>query len=262
MTAAVFALLGVAYADPCEGLDGLAEGPVAVGVRPGELGRAHRVCGRSEVALGGSAYLLADAANFYGHLVGTADLDGSWAVSDTTEIFARGELVRYDSVLAPLPDATFGPGWFSLGLAQRLVTGERSAIGLNGKLAVPAHYAHAFPIGADLGLAAVWAPSDRFRVHGQLSVATELNAGKGPVAPGFGVAPTAGFAWRPGKAFALALDVVGSFGLTATVDHLALAPAFRFGDGRRFGVELGLAAPLLGQERALALADLRVSIRR
>src|SRR5690606_8555248 len=67
---------GVALADPCEGLDGMPEGPVAVGVRPGELGRAHRVCGRSEAAIGGSALLLADSPNFYGHIVGTVDLDG------------------------------------------------------------------------------------------------------------------------------------------------------------------------------------------
>ncbi len=261
LAALALAWSGAALADPCAELDGMAEGPVAVGIRPGELGRAHRVCGRSELALGGSAYLLADAPNFYGHIVGTVDLDGSYHLeSSRTEVFARAEIVRYDSVIGPLPDAWFGPGWFSAGVAQRIATSEKGALGINAKILLPSHYRNAYPIGVDLGLAAQYAPNTWLRVHGQLSAAFEANAGKGPADPAFGVAPTVGVALRPGRAFAFALDVAGSFGLTAPVDHLAVLPAFRFSDGKRFGFELGLAAPLLGRERALVLADLRFSV--
>lgn len=257
----MIALVAVAWADPCADSGPMHDGPVAVGVRPGELGRGRRVCARSELAVGGSASLLADAPAFYGYLVGTGDLDGSWAVDDRTELFARAELVRVDSVLAPLPDGRMGPGWFSVGASRRLATGERGAVGLNGKLLVPAHYANAFPLGVDLGVAGVWDANDWLRAHGQLSTAYEANVGRGPTAGRFGVAPTAGVALRPGRAFAFALDLVASFGLTAPLDHLAVAPGFRFAAGERFGAELGLALPLLGRERALAFVDLRASWR-
>lgn len=242
-------------------LGGLAEGPSSVGIRPGELGRAHRVCARSEMAFAGTAYLLADAPNFYGHLVGVGELEGSWAPTGRTEVFGRIEAVRYDSVLAPLPDAYFGPGWLSVGAAQRLSEDPKGALGVNGKLAIPAHYTNATPIGGDFGLAGLWAPSPRIRAHGQLSAVFQANLGPGPTRPAVGIAPTIGAEWLPGSAFAFALDVVGSVGLTAALDHLALAPSFRFSTGDRLGLELALAAPLAGHDRALALADLRLAVR-
>lgn len=242
-------------------LGGLAEGPSSVGIRPGELGRAHRVCARSEMAFAGAASLLADAPNFYGHLVGVGELEGSWSPTGRTEVFGRIEAVRYDSVLAPLPDAYFGPGWFSVGAAQRLSEDPKGALGVNGKLAVPAHYTNATPIGGDVGLAGLWAPSPRLRAHGQLSAVFQANFGPGPTRPSMGIAPTVGAEWLPGSAFAFALDVVSSVGLTSALDHVAVAPSFRFSTGDRFGMELALAAPLAGADRTLALADLRLAVR-
>jgi len=84
---------GLAWADPCADLDGMPDGPVVAGLFNGDLLSAHRVCGRSEVGLFGSAYLLADTANFYGHIIASGILDGSYAVDENT----AGDPVHYES---------------------------------------------------------------------------------------------------------------------------------------------------------------------
>ena len=246
--------LATAWADPCVDLDGMPEGPATVGVRPGQLGRAHRVCGRTEMAVGGGASLLADSPAFYGHIGATGFIEASWAARDTTEIFGRVEAFRYDQLLGPLPDTQVGLGWVSLGAAQRLVTDDKASWGVNFKLAAPTHYERAFPMGLDVGFAGVWAPKHWLRAHIQLSGALQANVGAGPTRARMGFAPTVGVAVRAGSAFAIGLDAVGSFGLTSAIDHLALAPTVRFGFAQRFGVEL---QPPPAQLQAAGLAGLQ-----
>jgi len=111
---------GVARADPCADLDGMPEGPMTAAIRPGGLGAAHRVCARSESGIGVSGLLLADTANFYGHIVAAVKMDGSYALADRTAPFATAEIFRYDSVLSPLPDTYLGIGNIAVGASQRV----------------------------------------------------------------------------------------------------------------------------------------------
>jgi len=262
---AILALLapGLAWADPCADLDGMPDGPVTAGLFNGDLLRAHRVCGRTEVGTLGSAYLLADSAHFYGHIIASGILDGSFAVDEATEVFASLEAIRYDSVLAPFPDAYLGTGFTAVGASRRVRTTDSSSVAVNGKVVLPTTglYQNAWPFAFDLGLAAVYAGVNRIRVHAQLTAAFEVAAGTGPADPVVAVSPTVGAQWRPGKAFALVLDVTSSHGMTDPVDYLAGALALRFSDGKRFGMELGGTVPLAGRERALATVDLRFSTR-
>lgn len=259
---AALLLPGAALADPCADWGGLAEGPTVAGLMNGDLGRAHRVCGRTEAGLTAGAYLLAEPDDFYGHIVGGATLDGSLAASETVEVFGSLEALRYDSVLAPFPEAYVGPGFTTLGAAWRAHTGEASALGLNGKIVLPTTglYDNAWPVALDLGVAGLLAPGERLRLHGQLSGLLTAAISGGPAAPAAGVAPTVGVEWRPTGGFALVADVVGSFGLTAPVDHVAVAPGVRLGSGR-FGFQLDATVPLAGRERALATVDARFALR-
>ncbi|MBW1877539.1 MAG: hypothetical protein JRI25_12150 [Deltaproteobacteria bacterium] len=265
MRMALFALLvpGLAWADPCADLDGMPDGPVTAGLFNGDLLRAHRVCGRTEVGTFGSAYLVMDTDNFYGHIVASGFLDGSLAVDEDTEVFARLELARYDSVIAPFPDAYFGTGFTAVGVSRRVRTTDSSSLAVNGKVVLPTTglYRNAWPFGFDAGLAAVYAGVSRIRVHAQLTAAFEVAAGAGPASPVLGVSPTVGAQWRPGRAFALVLDLTSSHGMTDEVDYVAGALALRFSDGKRFGMELGASVPFAGRERALATVDLRLSAR-
>jgi len=262
------ALLGLAlaapltaWADPCADLDGMPEGPVTAGLRNGDLGRGHRVCARSELSLGPGAYLLADSDNFYGHIVVTGALTASYAFNDRTEVFGSLEMLRWDSVLAPFPQDYIGPGFSALGASTRLWQSETVGLSLNGKIVFPAMYENAWPLGVDLGVAGLWVVSRSVRLHAQISGEFEVNAGRGPALPRFGVAPTVGVVWRPVTVFAMGLDAVTSFGLVDTVDHFALSPVFRFSDGKRFGVDFGITAPLAGADRALASVDLMFSVK-
>lgn len=251
----------VAWADPCADLDGMPEGPVTAGLRNGDLGRGHRVCTRSEVALGPGAYLLADSPNFYGHIVVDAKVAGSYAFDDDTEVFANLEIVRWDSVLAPFPVDYLGPGFAALGASHRFFASEKLGVAFNGKVVFPTMYEEAWPLGVDAGFAAVWAPAKKVRLHGQISGVFEGNLGRGPTLAAFGFAPTVGVVWRPGRAFAMGLDALGSFGMADAVDHFAVAPVFRFSDGQRFGFEFGATVPLAGADRALATVDVLFSVR-
>lgn len=260
---ALLALCGsrVALADPCADLDGMPDGPMSAAVLPGGLGAAHRVCARNESGIGVGGFLLADTAHFYGHIIASVKMDGSYALGDRAEVFASAEIVRWDNVIAPMPSSTLGIGNIAVGASGRVATTKKSAFAVNGKLVFPAGYQNAFPLGFDLGLAGEVAPAKWLRVHGQLSGMIDGNVAKGPSETSVGFAPTLGAALRAGRVFAFDLDLLGSFGLTAAVDHIAVAPALRFSDGKRFGFELGAALPLAGAQRALAIADLRFSIR-
>ena len=132
---------------------------------------------------------------------------------------------------------------------------------MNGKIVFPAMYENAWPLGIDLGVAGVWAVSRSVRLHAQVSGEFQGNLGAGPALPAFGAAPTIGVIWRPKTVFAMGLDAVTSFGLVDTVDHFALAPVFRFSDGKRFGTDFGITLPLAGADRALATVDLMFSVK-
>lgn len=257
-------LVGLALAGVCDTADGMAEGPARAGLRDGDLGEARRLCPRSEVGLGGGGALLADTANLYGHIVAGATVHGSVALSDRVELFGAVEAVRYDSVIGALSSAALTPGFTTLGAGWRFLDGERFALGLNGAAMLPTAvglYQHAAPAGVDLGVAWQWAAAERFAVHGQVSALETWAFSAGAAYPRTGANVDAGVAWRPGKAFAGALDVVAGVGNGTALESLAVAPAFRFAAGDRVGLALEAAVPLAGRYPPQATVDLGVTVR-
>ena len=256
---------GVALANPCDLLtDGMNDGAVVASLYDGGLGRAHSPCPRNELGVTGGAYLLADTANFYGHIVAGATLDGRWAVNDRVEVYGSAEAVRYDNVIGALSSDYLGYGHTTVGASGVLWGGDRSVVALNGKLVLPTAfglYENSWPVGADLGVAWAWAKSERFRAHAQLGGVGSGAITAASAQPRAGAEATGGVEWRFVKPVAVVADVEAGFGYTAPLDHLALGVGFRARLGDRGGLELAGLVPLAGRERALAAAALRGNVR-
>jgi hypothetical protein len=243
---------------------GMPTGPVQAGLLEGELGRAHRVCGRSEVGLDAGGLLLVDLPAFYGRLAAGIRLDGSWAWGPRGELFGSFEFFRYDMLITPLPASVAGLGHLNVGAAYRLLDTDKVALGINGKVVLPTAYPlyqHAWPIGFDAGLAAMFEAHSTVHFHVQAGLLTSAAAGKGAAQPKIGAMITAGAELKPVDTFAIAVDLVGGFGYTAPVDLFGAALALRFSDARRFGFEIGATVPIAGRERAAARVDLKATVR-
>jgi hypothetical protein len=254
-----------AWAGPCEAdTTGLASGPVTVGFQDGDLGVPRRVCGRTEVAFAPGGLAVVDTANFYGHIVAGGSLEGSWAPSRRTEVFASIEAFRYDSVITPITATYMGFGHVAVGASQRLWDNDTLAVGLHGRVVAPTAvglYRNAFPIGLDVGVSGLWAPLPTLRVHADVAGLGSAAISHGPALPRAGARVMVGGEWQPVKPFALVLDVTSGFGYTAPVDLVAGSLGLRFGIGERVGIELGASMPFAGRERALAAGELKVNVR-
>ena len=250
---------------PCdEHAFGLPTGPVPAGILEGELGRARRVCGRSEAALDVGGLLLVDLPNFYGRVAGGLRLEGSWAFLDRGELFGSFEAFRYDMLITPLSSSSAGIGQTTLGASYRFFDNPTAALGVNGKFVLPTAtplYTGARPLGFDVGLAAQLQAHRRVHFHLQAGLLTSVGLGKGPARPRIGAAVTAGGELRPHDTFAVGVDLYGSFGYTAPVDVFAAALALRFSDAKRFGFEIAATVPIAGRERAAARVDFKASVR-
>ena len=254
-----------AHANPCGDVgDGMPTGPVTGGLLDGNLGAGHRFCGRSEVGLGGAGLLLVDFPAFYGRLSAGTALDASLAVTERFELFGAMEFLRYESIITPIPASAVGLGHTIMGAAVQLLVRPKWGLGLNGKTVLPTAagiYHNAWPVGFDLGLAGQFVLSPKVHLHGQASVLGSAAISRGASQPMFGGTVTFGTELRPGKAFALVVDLHGNFGYRAPLDVLAVALGLRFSDGKRFGFEVAGIVPFAGQERAAVALDLRASIR-
>ncbi|MDP2307014.1 MAG: hypothetical protein Q8P18_13400 [Pseudomonadota bacterium] len=255
----------VGWAGPCEtDTTGIATGPVTVGFQDGDLGVPRRVCARSEVGLAPGGLAVVDTANFYGHIVAGGTLEGSWAPSRRTEVYASVEAFRYDSVITPIPATYMGFGHVGIGASQRLWDNEAVAIGLHGRVVAPTAvglYRNAYPIGLDIGVSGLWAPLPTLRVHADVAGLGSAAISHGPSLPRAGARVMVGGEWQPVKPFALVLDVTSGFGYTAPVDSVAASLGLRFGIGDRVGIELGASVPLAGRERTLAAGELKFNVR-
>ena len=123
-------------------------------------------------------------------------------------------------------------------------------------------YTNAWPYSADLGVAGVYVPHWRVRVHGYASLLGTVGLSEGPAGPQGGAQLGLGAQVRAARPVALVADVTGGFGYDAPVDQLAVSVAGRFVLRGAYGVELGATVPLAGRERSMATLDLRVTWRR
>jgi hypothetical protein len=254
-----------ARADPCRAFaHGMGTGPVVAPLLDGGLGRAHRVCGRSEVALRGGGLILVDTPNFYGRVSAGLTLEGSWAPTRRTEVFGGLELVRYDTVISSLTASRLGFGHTYLGVAHRGLLSERTSLGVQGKLVLPTAvglYRDAWPVALDLGLAGQFAAHPKLHIHGHLGLVASVAASRGAPDLRAGAVFTAGAEYLPIRRLAVVADLHGLFGYTAVVDVFAGALALRVSNLRRFGFELAGTFPFAGRERAQAVVMLRATVR-
>ncbi|MEZ4239064.1 MAG: hypothetical protein R3F59_23505 [Myxococcota bacterium] len=254
-------LAAVALAGPCDVDGGLPTGPAQVALWDGDLGRARPVCARTQVALAPRALLLVDTPAFYGRISALAGLEGTVAV-DRTALWLRLEPVRYESVISAIPSSFLGYGYTSVGVTQRLDAGGPTATAFHGTVVLPTAVrlqGNAAPLGLDLAFALDHAAGP-WSVHGQAGYAFSASLTR-PAEVRTGFTGTGGGQWRPGRAFAAVLDLQAAISYTAPLDHLAVAPALRFGAGP-VGIELAGTVPVAGRERALAAVSLRGSVRR
>ncbi|MFZ5478597.1 MAG: hypothetical protein ACOZNI_17635 [Myxococcota bacterium] len=238
--------------------DGMPVGPVQAGFYDGDLGVARRACHRTEVGLAGGGLVVADLANFYGHLVAGGTLDASWAATERVEVFASVEAFRYDTVLGAIPAEHAGLGHTAIGGSWAV----RDGAAVTGRVVLPTAaglYENAFPYAFDVGMSFA-REAGPLVAHAAVYGLGSFAASKGPAFPRAGLSLTLGGEWRPVKPFALALDLTSGLGYTAGLDHVAAGIGLRGALGKRGGIELAATVPLAGEQRALATAELRGSV--
>lgn len=244
--------------------DGMPIGPARASLLDGDLGLARRVCPRHEVALAGTALLLADVPNFYGNVRASAVLSASYAAGERTELFVDAELLRYQTVISSIVADYLGLGHLSFGATRVLTEDDAWTFGASTRLVLPTAfglYDNAWPLALDALALFAWRAHPRVRLHAHAGALGSVGTGTGPRAPRGAALAGVGTAYRPFTWLALVLDLDTSLGRTALLDHLALAPALRFAIGEKLGIELATTLPIAGHERALAAATLRVSLR-
>lgn len=235
-------------------------GPVQTALLPGRLGALRDPCIRKEVAIttGGSA--LVDTPDFYGRIQAVAALDLRWALHERVEVFVRPELFRMDQVVAPIAVTASGIGATAVGTAVQLESSDSHAITAHGQVVLPtAPYVNAAPIAMDLGLSGLYA-TRRGTLHGGATLLGRTMLGSGPADERAALTGRFGASRHLGPV-SLVLDVPLSVGWTGGLDHLGVAGALRLGGREKpggVGAELGVFAPVLGNDRTLAALELRV----
>lgn len=249
---------------------GRATGPVSVGLLPGRLGLLRDPCVRTEVGIGVGGSALVDTADFYGRIQIVGALDARVGLSERVEVFARVEGLRIDNVIAPVSVSASGIGATAVGASVVLEQSDDHVISVHGQVVLPtAPYVNAAPLALDLGMSAASAIRNG-DVHGGVTVYGQTMLGKGPSAEKAALAGRVGVTQRLSRhGVSAVFDVPLSVGWTGGVDHVGLAAALRFGSGSGgegaqgsgFVTDLGVFAPLLGNDRTLIGGELRVGYR-
>jgi len=122
-------------------------------------------------------------------------------------------------------------------------------------------YNNAHPFAFDLGVAAEYAATEWLDVFGGFMALASFVTSSADALPRGGLALDLGFNLEPVWWFAFALSVTSQALYVDTIDHIAIAGAFRFSFDDHLGLELGATMPLAGVERATAVANLALSYR-
>jgi len=263
-------LAGVAQAedpiegDPCDDYAyGLVQGPASPALEEGGLGRAQRACGRNEVALSGAMYVSIHTLDFYADIVGSGQIEGSVALGRRGEVFAAFEFLRYDLVFSAVASSSLGIGHTTLGGTGRFLVGNGYTLAATGKVILPTAtvYKNTRPLSFDAGVTGEFRLHKGIHLHAHAAFLGGFGIGNGPDAPRAGASITVGPQFQIHPTVALGVDLHAQFGYWAPLDVLALAPALRFSDGKRFGFEVSATIPLAGRERAQTAVWLRFSLR-
>ncbi|MEC7522155.1 MAG: hypothetical protein VYE22_19875 [Myxococcota bacterium] len=242
---------GLGALDPCgTDLRSRPVGPLQVGIEDGNLGVAHRVCPRDEVAIGGDLLLVAHSAELYGNLrVGGRVRAAARLFDPNVEMYLSWEPVRYQTILGAVSAAYLGHGYLGWGLSAMVLNEGGRALAVTGRFVAPTTSGldrGAQPVSLDLGLTAAYQASAHFRFHAWLGALGTLYLG-GPAAARAGLRVGGGADWRPYEWISFVLEISSGFGYRDGLDHLAASAGLRFALGTELGLELGATMPVLGQ---------------
>jgi hypothetical protein len=240
-------------------------GPLQVPLLDGMLGAAHRECPRTEIALGGDAYLVADTASFYGNIRVNGRVSGSVRIARTAELFFSFETVRWQSLISAVSAGYLGLGYLSVGGRFVFVrTGQVIAtLGHRGVFPTTTGLdQHAIPWGNDLGVTVAWAMLPNIRIHYWLNALLLVTlSGNAPSLARGGMRTGLGVDWHPYDWLAFVVEVGSGFAFRDALDFISLQPGVRLAFGPEVALELSATFPVLGAERALGAAYLSLSWR-
>jgi hypothetical protein len=265
---AALALDGRAHADACRDVAGHLRAPIAIGSEGADFGAAAPACAANRVGLDlrADAAIAADAPDFYGDLRGALLASASWAPSDRVWLDAAWDAGRYDFVAnASIVAKGAGTGPITLGAHAVLERGARFQVApfVRALLPLESGWSHAFRIGLETGIAAIYALSPRWAVHGSASYPLQTTWLGRRVAWRFTPRAAVDVSYAPLRWLELLLG--GEARLTAdpdgSLDALGARAAARFHLGR--GVELHLEAvlPFAGFDRTDARLALGGAVR-
>ncbi len=239
---------------------GLNEGPVALGYAEADLSTGRRACPRTEIGIGGRFGAIIDTPDFYGNLAVQGVIFGSYALRDTTELFATLEAVSYSFAQnAVLTSTQITLGHMTVGATQVLFRGDTFVGSVSGRVLLPTSFEipGARLMGGELGASGSWRPLRWLEVHGYLGGDLTGAIGRGPGLPRGGAVLVAGAQLSPFDWAALVVDVSGRLGaLTSFAPTVGLR--FKISD---LGIELGGTLPVAGTDRHDFIAGLRLNWR-
>lgn len=229
----------------------------------GMLGVPRRACFRTEVALAGDGSLIAEPADFYGNIRVGARLSGSVNVGDLVEIWGSFEAFRWQSLISAVSSRYLGTGYLTLGSSLRLFDQDQRRVAAWARVVLPTTSGldqRSQPLALELGAAAEWNAHPNVRFHAALSLFGSVGVSDiAPPAPRGGVRVGGGLDWIPYEWLSFQVELVSGIGYRGGFDYLAAAGGARLGLGDRIGVDLSILYPFVGDERALAAAQLGVS---
>ena len=239
---------------------GLGEGPVAIGYAEADVATGRRACPRTEFGVGVRFGAIIDTPDFYGSLAVNGLVFGSYALRDTTELFATLEAVNYNFAQnAVITSTQLTLGNLTAGATQVLFDEGTFVGSVTARVLLPTSFEipGARLLGGELGASASWRPQPWLEVHGYLGGDLSGAIGRGPGLPRGGAMLLVGAQLSPFDWGALVVDFSGRLG---PLNYLAPTAALRFKIAQ-LGIELGATLPIAGTDRHDIIAGARVNWR-
>ncbi len=231
-------------------------GPLQVSLTDGGRGTGAELCPVSAIWFGGHGRAIVAPEDFYGNIVASAGIGGSYALGANTAVFASFDPARYQLVISSISAATSGTGTVTLGATHRL----KSEWGLLGRLTAPTgpEYRNATPLGADLMLLYESMYSPDLGVHGHLGILGEVAISGARTDPRLNTVAATGASYMLASWCKIVAEARASATVTGAVDHISAALGLVVESVNGNGVELGAEIPLAGRNRTLAAISLRL----
>ncbi len=238
----------------------LFQGPLQIGLAPGDQGLGRTVCARTgfSIALGANALL--DTPNFFGTLAGTGTVRGSYSLGDRLVFFGSWDTAQYRFIQnATLSESKLSVGTASVGAQWQVWRSERYAIAPALRLVLPTSsvYLNTVPFAADLMLLAQWNAFETVAFHGELGLTGSAAFSAGDMDSRLGFTMLAGAQWNVRPWFAGVAEAGAVLGSAATPTQVTVAPGLRFGWSEHYALELCGIVPVAGTTRTTFAGALR-----